>query len=107
MKLAIFGGSGKTGRFLLEKALQQGHDVVALARTPSKVTVQHPNLTIIQGDSQDLTTVERVVSGADAVISLLGRINNAPEMMITASTQNIINAMRTGKDALKASIKET
>jgi len=93
MKLAIFGGSGKTGRFLLEKALQQGHDVVALARTPSKVTVQHPNLTIIQGDSQDLTTVERVVSGADAVISVLGRTNNAPEMTITISTQNIINAM--------------
>jgi|GEM_PF-6488115 len=36
MKIAIFGGTGKTGKHLVLEALNAGHDVTILARTPSK-----------------------------------------------------------------------
>ena len=35
MKVLIIGATGSTGRILLEKALQQGHQATALARNPS------------------------------------------------------------------------
>jgi uncharacterized protein YbjT (DUF2867 family) len=40
MKLAIFGATGRTGRPLVQQALEAGHEVVALVRTPAKLTLQ-------------------------------------------------------------------
>src|SRR5215213_8171917 len=37
VKVLIIGATGSTGRILLEKALEQGHEVTALARNPSAV----------------------------------------------------------------------
>ncbi|MEU9793660.1 NAD(P)H-binding protein [Streptomyces sparsogenes] len=37
MRIAILGASGRTGGTLLDQALERGHEVVALVRTPAKV----------------------------------------------------------------------
>ena len=95
MKLAVFGGSSKTGALLLEQALKAGHEVTALARTPSKVTLQHQKLTVVPGDAQNPAAVARVIDGAEAVISLMGPTSNAAQMTISAATQNILTAMQT------------
>ncbi len=76
MKLAIFGGTGKTGQHLIQQALDEGHEVVTLARAPSKVTIQHPRLKIIQGDVLDADCIADVIQGVDAVISVLGPRSN-------------------------------
>lgn len=94
MKLAIFGGSGKTGQHVVQQALAAGHEVVALARTPSKVGVQHPHLKVVQGDILDATGVENVVQGVDAVISVLGPSSNKPEFTISRGMDNILKAMQ-------------
>ncbi|MGW2227269.1 NAD(P)-dependent oxidoreductase [Streptomyces formicae] len=39
MRIAILGASGRTGSTLVEQAVERGHEVVALARTPEKVAV--------------------------------------------------------------------
>jgi len=39
MRIAVLGASGRTGGALVDKALERGHEVVALVRTPAKVTV--------------------------------------------------------------------
>lgn len=39
MRIAILGASGRTGRALVDQALERGHEVVALVRTPGKVTL--------------------------------------------------------------------
>lgn len=46
MKLAILGATGRTGVHLVEQALEEGHEVVAIVRTPSKVTTEHENLKV-------------------------------------------------------------
>ena len=66
MKLAIFGGTGRTGQHLVQQALEQKHQVVLLARTPAKITLQHPNLTVIKGDVKDPASVEQAITGADS-----------------------------------------
>ncbi|HWQ13274.1 MAG TPA: SDR family oxidoreductase [Roseiflexaceae bacterium] len=93
MKLAIFGGSGRTGRHLIEQALAAGHHVTALARTIAKMPV-HERLTVVQGDVQDPSAVERTIAGAEAVISVLGPTSNEPKFEISRGMQHILAAMQ-------------
>lgn len=94
MKLAIFGGTGKTGQHLIQQALDAGHEVTALARTPAKMTLQHPKLRIIQGDILEEERVEEVIQGVDAVISVLGPTGNKPQFTISRGMEHILKAMQ-------------
>jgi putative NADH-flavin reductase len=94
MKLAIFGGTGRTGQHLINQALEAGHEVTALARTPSKLGIQHPNLRIVQGDVQQLESVMETIAGADAVLSVLGPTANTPDYAISKGTRHILDAMQ-------------
>jgi putative NADH-flavin reductase len=71
MKIAIFGATGRTGRLIVEKALAEGHEVVAFVRNPARLTIQHERLTAVQGDVSRAADVERAIDGADAVITSL------------------------------------
>lgn len=93
MKLAIFGGTGKTGQHLIDHALKGGHEVVALARTPSKVTAKSDKVRVVQGDILDAASVEEALQGVDAVLSVLGPSNNKPEFTISKGMDNILSAM--------------
>ena len=93
--IALFGGSGKTGREFLALALQQGHRVQALVRQPDLFPEQHPNLTVIPGDVLNAQSVARVVAGADAVVSLFGHVKDSPPRVQTEGTRHIVAAMRT------------
>ena len=46
MKLAIFGASKGIGHQLLRIAIEDGHEVTALLRTPNSLKISHPNLFI-------------------------------------------------------------
>ncbi|MGI9061359.1 MAG: NAD(P)-dependent oxidoreductase [Ktedonobacteraceae bacterium] len=94
MKLAIFGATGRTGKPLVKQALEAGHEVVVLVRTPSKMPLQHDRLTVVQGDSMKAADVEKVVQGTDAVISVLGQSKDSPKDLQTVSTRNIVAAMQ-------------
>ncbi|SER11790.1 NAD(P)-dependent oxidoreductase [Lentzea albida] len=50
MELTILAASGRTGLALTRQALERGHTVTAIARDPSRVTVDHPNLRKVAGD---------------------------------------------------------
>jgi len=94
MKLAVFGATGGTGKQLVEQALAAGHEVVAFARDPSKLTTRHERLTIAPGDVTDQAAVECAVNGVEAVISVLGPRDNDRSKPITRGTQNILAAMK-------------
>jgi putative NADH-flavin reductase len=94
MKIAIFGATGETGRQLVEQALATGYQVVAYVRNPSKLNTKHENLTIVQGELADQAIIERAVSAADAVISVLGPRSGSKGKPITRGMQNIIEAMK-------------
>ncbi len=94
MKIAIFGATGETGRQLVEQALAAGYQVVAYVRNPSKLNTRHESLTIVQGELADQAIIERAVSAADAVISVLGPRGGSKGKPITRGMQNIIEAMK-------------
>ena len=53
MRLTIFGATGGTGRELVQQALAAGYEVVAYARTPSKLE-KRDGLTVVQGEMQEV-----------------------------------------------------
>src|SRR5258707_4452292 len=72
MNLLILGATGRTGRALVEQALEQGHIVTAFARDPSKVRTTHPNLRIAKGDILDYGSGEAALRGQDAALCAVG-----------------------------------
>ena len=67
---------------IVTEALNRGHNVIGVSRTPERLTVDHPNFTAVKGDVTDLDSVLQIVTGADAVIMSLrgnGADNSAQE----------------------------
>src|ERR1700682_4596209 len=65
-RILIIGATGGTGRQLVAQALERGYAVTALVRDPSKVSVDHPKLTVIQGDVLDASSVDAALGGQGA-----------------------------------------
>jgi len=92
MHIAILGGSGRIGSHLVSWALQNGHEVSALARTPGSLAPAD-GLTLVIGQATDSDAVADVVSGADAVLSALGpRGARTPALLETAAS-HVVAAM--------------
>lgn len=69
MKVAIIGASGFIGSAILKEALERGHTVTAIVRHPDKITTEHPQLTVRQGNVEDADQVAGLLAGNEAVIS--------------------------------------
>lgn len=93
MKLAIFGGSGRTGKPLLAQALERGHEIRALARDPAKLDSQE-RLLVVRGDAMNPVDVAETVDGCDAVLSVLGQTKGSPKNLQTVATRHIVAAMK-------------
>jgi putative NADH-flavin reductase len=93
VKVTIFGATGRTGRPLVEQALERGYVVTAFVRDPARLGVSHERLTMITGDVIDGSAVEGAVEGRDAVVSALGHAKGSPEDVQTRGTANIVAAM--------------
>ena len=93
MKVLIIGATGGTGRILLEKAVEQGHQVTALARDPSAVAPRDHRPRVLRGNVLDPDAVEAAVAGQDAVLSALGTRSTKPTTLFSESTRNVISAM--------------
>ena len=94
MKLLIIGGTGGTGQELIKQALEQGHSLTALVRNPENLEIAHPNLSVIKGNVLDLDKVREVVTGQDAVLSVLGHKRFFIKTnILSEGTKYIIHAM--------------
>ncbi|MFE7720784.1 NAD(P)-dependent oxidoreductase [Nocardia rhizosphaerihabitans] len=97
MKIAVFGATGGIGRLVVAGLLDAGHRVTAVVRNPAKLTLSHPELTVITAELTDSDTVTEAVRGADAVISALGPSlkRSATGSPVTDATKTIVAAMAT------------
>ncbi|MEM9675489.1 MAG: SDR family oxidoreductase [Bacteroidota bacterium] len=93
-KIALFGGSGQTGKEFLAQALAKEYHIKALVRTPAKITETSPHLKVIAGDVLNPEDVQRAVAGTDLAVSLFGHVKGSPEWLQTTGTENILAAMR-------------
>ncbi len=72
MKIVIFGANGLTGNELVKQALENEHNVTALARNPSSIEIKYENLAIKQANILSVNSFENTFKGADVIISTVG-----------------------------------
>lgn len=101
-RVLVLGATGRTGRYVVEYALERGLQVVALVRQPQRIAPQ-PNLSIVRGTAEKTDDVETAIAGCDAVLSTLNnnRISDlpwarpvSPPLLMTRSVANVTAAMR-------------
>jgi uncharacterized protein len=91
----VFGGTGQTGQHFVRMALAQGHQVRALARTPSKFTESNPKLTVTQGSITDDVDLDAMLPGVTAVVAMLGdRAAQQKGMICAPFVEKLVPAMR-------------
>jgi len=91
--VAIFGGTGRIGRVVLERALAAGHEVRALVRDPSRLPARSDRLAVVSGDVMDPGAVDATIAGTSVVLALFGHIKGSPPALQTDGTRNIVEAM--------------
>ena len=97
MKVTIFGATGFSGQAILAEALKQGHEVTILVRDTSKISIQHKNLTLVEGNVLDPQTVASVIHHQEAVIQCLGvggKGDGKPTTFISDATKVIVDEMQ-------------
>lgn len=92
IKIAVIGGTGKAGSFLIKELKKKQIPFKALVRNPENSNFFPEEF--VKGDINDYATVVSLLKDCDAVISMLGmgKTHNAPTVFTTA-TANIIKAM--------------
>ncbi len=97
-KIAVIGGTGKSGKYLVKQLLAKGFQIKLLLRNPEKSPAKNPLIETIEGNINHYTTVYNLLEGCQAVISTLGLGIPASEPTIfSQSSTNIIKAMNEHK----------
>ena len=92
MKLLVLGAAGKTGRAVVDQAIERGHDVTAFVHTADEY--HRTDVRVVVGDARDQHSVLTAVHGQNAVIDALG--GHLPFLETTLETDtahNVITAM--------------
>lgn len=98
MRLLIIGGTGKTGRELIQQGLAQGHLITAMVRNPRKINYDHANLRVLKGNVLVPDSLDSAVREQDVVLSALGHKRFfIKTTILSRGTKNIIEAMINNK----------
>src|SRR5688572_7058195 len=90
--IAILGGGGRTGRFLVSKLIHQGYSLKLLLRNPENFDLHDPLIKIVTGNATNPESIHQLLQGCDAVISTVGQRKDEPLVASTA-TINILHTM--------------
>jgi hypothetical protein len=73
MRICIVGASGKLGNYMVQHALDRGHEVVAVCREQSvgKLAQFEGRVDIVPGATDDRDVIERAVAGCGGVLVVL------------------------------------
>lgn len=91
-KIAVIGGGGRTGQYLVNQLIEKGYALKLLLRKPENFTIQSSLVEIVTGDVLDAGVVGSLVEGCDAVLSTAGQRQGEPLVASRASI-NVLNAI--------------
>ncbi len=95
MKVLVVGATGRTGRWLVQGALERGHAVTALVRAPEKLGDLAGRVRVVAGDVLDGGVASDAVDGQDAVLVALGVAAKKSDPAVNAlGTLNVIRSMQ-------------
>ena len=88
MKIAIIGATGQAGRLIMQEALDRGHRVTAIVRSPEKLAQESP-IAVVEKDifalsTADLTPYDVVVNAFNATFGTEEQHASAGHVLIEA-----------------------
>lgn len=94
IKIAILGGGGRTGKYLITQLIEKGYHINVLLRKPETFQIKSPLIKIIEGDALNFTAVTKLINGCQAVISTVGQRPGEP-LVAAQATENVLRAVTT------------
>ncbi|TDK46149.1 NAD(P)-dependent oxidoreductase [Algoriphagus formosus] len=89
--IAVIGGTGKSGTYLVKELLRRNYKVKLLVRNPEKKPQENPNLQVVLGDVKDPKSIHQLLQGVEMLISNLGLgIPASPRTIFSETTASII-----------------
>jgi putative NADH-flavin reductase len=105
MKITLFGASGRTGKNIIQQALDKGFEVYAYVRNPEKISLHHQNLKLIEGKLYETDKIDSAINGTDVVMSALGMVKGSPKDLMRKAAVIITESMK--KNRIKRLIWQT
>lgn len=103
MKVLVTGATGFVGQKLIDYLLEQGLDVRAIVRNPTKAEALNKRVEVVKGDVTDLDSLVQSTKNIDSVFHLAGVVGYSKaqrtemERVNVQGTQNVIDAMTKNK----------
>ncbi len=91
-KIAVIGGTGKSGTYLVKELLQRGYSIKLLHRNPSSLSISNPLVELVPGDARNSEAIYLLLSDCNAVISTLGQ-PKGESSIFSKATENVLEAM--------------
>jgi len=99
MRICVTGATGYVGSYVLRALLDHDHTPRCVVReSPSDLAVDDPAIECAQGDVTDRASLDEAVEGCDAIIHLVGIIEESPSRHVTFErihvdgTRNVVRA---------------
>ena len=102
MRITVIGGSGRTGKLIVEQAIAAGHQVVATIRNPrhmAELVKLGAETQLVDLDKSEFDTIVTAMQGADAVVFAAGSAGGETSELDRTGT------LRTVRAAEKAGVK--
>ena len=91
IKIAVIGGTGKAGKYLLNQLVRHGLKIKALVRNPQKLEENNLIEKVI-GDVRNYESVYNLIDGCNVVVSTLGQ-SKGEDPVFSLAAKNIVKAM--------------
>jgi NADH dehydrogenase len=105
MRIAVIGGTGFVGGYLVDALLDASHAVSLMVRRGSEEKVQADASRKISGDVSDKSAVEATVEGCDAVIYCVGILRESPARGVTFESLQFDGVVRAVDAAKKNGVR--
>lgn len=93
-KIAVIGGTGKSGKYLVQQLINQDYHFKILVRNPENFTFKSRFIEMVHGDINDYETVKSILKDCSTVISTLGiGIPHSAPTIFSTATRHVIRAM--------------
>ncbi|AEA45293.1 NAD(P)-dependent oxidoreductase [Fluviicola taffensis] len=92
IKIAVLGGTGKSGKYLVQELMNRNIPIKLLLRNTSHFETENPLVEIVRGDVRDYNSIYSLFEGCDAVISTLSQ-PIGEESIFGDAARNVIQAM--------------
>ncbi|UZR96112.1 NAD(P)-dependent oxidoreductase [Chondrinema litorale] len=90
--VAVIGGTGRSGKYLVKHLLEKGFQIKMLLRYPEKLDIKSSSIEIIKGDARNPDSIQQLLKGCSALISTLNQPKGETPIFSEA-TKNIIQSM--------------